>query len=89
MATEPFLVNEDPSRGPGLPECFVVSDSYRLGAIRSRRTGRAGEARDSGDPECLGGRERTPRGLLLRCTEALCSSARGGNRLDGIVRRCP
>ncbi|KTF90629.1 hypothetical protein cypCar_00021631 [Cyprinus carpio] len=29
MATEPFLVNEDPSRGPGIPECFVVSDSYR------------------------------------------------------------
>ncbi|XP_064180077.1 nuclear factor 1 X-type isoform X10 [Anguilla rostrata] len=29
MATETFLVNEDPSRGPGLPECFVVSDSYR------------------------------------------------------------
>ncbi|KAL1278762.1 hypothetical protein QQF64_025435, partial [Cirrhinus molitorella] len=28
-ATEPFLVNEDPSRGPGIPECFVVSDSYR------------------------------------------------------------
>ncbi|XP_051570119.1 nuclear factor 1 X-type-like isoform X5 [Myxocyprinus asiaticus] len=29
MATEPFMVNEDPSRGPGIPECFVVSDSYR------------------------------------------------------------
>ncbi|XP_067278486.1 nuclear factor I/Xb isoform X5 [Pseudorasbora parva] len=29
MASEPFLVNEDPSRGPGIPECFVVSDSYR------------------------------------------------------------
>ncbi|XP_016306819.1 nuclear factor I/Xb isoform X6 [Sinocyclocheilus anshuiensis] len=29
MATEPFLVNEDLSRGPGIPECFVVSDSYR------------------------------------------------------------
>ncbi|XP_026997496.1 nuclear factor I/Xb isoform X7 [Tachysurus fulvidraco] len=29
MATESFLVNEDPSRGPGMPECFVVSDSYR------------------------------------------------------------
>ncbi|XP_073669870.1 nuclear factor I/Xb isoform X9 [Paramisgurnus dabryanus] len=29
MATEPFLVNEDPSRAPGIPECFVVSDSYR------------------------------------------------------------
>ncbi|XP_064862653.1 nuclear factor 1 X-type-like isoform X12 [Oncorhynchus nerka] len=29
MATETFLVNEDPSRGPGMPECFVVSDSYR------------------------------------------------------------
>ncbi|XP_060749224.1 nuclear factor I/Xb isoform X7 [Tachysurus vachellii] len=28
-ATESFLVNEDPSRGPGMPECFVVSDSYR------------------------------------------------------------
>uniref|UniRef100_A0A671T9E6 Nuclear factor I X n=1 Tax=Sinocyclocheilus anshuiensis TaxID=1608454 RepID=A0A671T9E6_9TELE len=30
QATEPFLVNEDPSRGPGIPECFVVSDSYRV-----------------------------------------------------------
>ncbi|KAJ8350882.1 hypothetical protein SKAU_G00260120 [Synaphobranchus kaupii] len=29
MATEGFLVNEGPSRVPGLPECFVVSDSYR------------------------------------------------------------
>ncbi|KAI4881319.1 hypothetical protein NFI96_029927, partial [Prochilodus magdalenae] len=29
QATETFLVNEDPSRGPGMPECFVVSDSYR------------------------------------------------------------
>ncbi|XP_037400551.1 nuclear factor I/Xb isoform X7 [Pygocentrus nattereri] len=29
MATETFLVNEDPTRGPGMPECFVVSDSYR------------------------------------------------------------
>eukprot|EP00063_Salmo_salar_P073830 XP_014048665.1 PREDICTED: nuclear factor 1 X-type-like isoform X14 [Salmo salar] len=29
MATETFLVNEVPSRGPGMPECFVVSDSYR------------------------------------------------------------
>uniref|UniRef100_A0A6Q2Y6J1 Nuclear factor 1 n=1 Tax=Esox lucius TaxID=8010 RepID=A0A6Q2Y6J1_ESOLU len=29
MASETFLVNEDPSRGPGMPECFVVSDSYR------------------------------------------------------------
>ncbi|KAG7505446.1 hypothetical protein JOB18_031714 [Solea senegalensis] len=29
MATETFLVNEEPSRGPGMPECFVVSDSYR------------------------------------------------------------
>lgn len=30
QATETFLVNEDPSRGPGMPECFVVSDSYRV-----------------------------------------------------------
>uniref|UniRef100_A0A668AC61 Nuclear factor 1 n=1 Tax=Myripristis murdjan TaxID=586833 RepID=A0A668AC61_9TELE len=29
QATETFLLNEDPSRGPGMPECFVVSDSYR------------------------------------------------------------
>nr|XP_023666374.1 nuclear factor 1 X-type isoform X9 [Paramormyrops kingsleyae] len=29
QASETFMVNEDPSRGPGLPECFVVSDSYR------------------------------------------------------------
>ncbi|XP_054614661.1 nuclear factor I/Xb isoform X12 [Dunckerocampus dactyliophorus] len=29
MATENFLLNEEPSRGPGMPECFVVSDSYR------------------------------------------------------------
>uniref|UniRef100_A0AAV2KKN0 Uncharacterized protein n=1 Tax=Knipowitschia caucasica TaxID=637954 RepID=A0AAV2KKN0_KNICA len=29
MATEPFLLNEEPSRGPGMPECYVVSDSYR------------------------------------------------------------
>ncbi|XP_061741573.1 nuclear factor I/Xb isoform X8 [Nerophis ophidion] len=29
MATEHFLLNEEPSRGPGMPECFVVSDSYR------------------------------------------------------------
>uniref|UniRef100_A0A671XRF1 Nuclear factor 1 n=1 Tax=Sparus aurata TaxID=8175 RepID=A0A671XRF1_SPAAU len=29
MATETFLLNEEPSRGPGMPECFVVSDSYR------------------------------------------------------------
>ncbi|TMS14919.1 Nuclear factor 1 X-type, partial [Larimichthys crocea] len=28
-ATETFLLNEEPSRGPGMPECFVVSDSYR------------------------------------------------------------
>ncbi|KAM3864395.1 nuclear factor I/Xb [Diretmus argenteus] len=32
MATETFLLNEDPSRGPGMPECFVVSDSYRSGS---------------------------------------------------------
>ncbi|XP_061556287.1 nuclear factor I/Xb isoform X12 [Phycodurus eques] len=29
QATENFLLNEEPSRGPGMPECFVVSDSYR------------------------------------------------------------
>uniref|UniRef100_A0A8C5DQP0 Nuclear factor 1 n=1 Tax=Gouania willdenowi TaxID=441366 RepID=A0A8C5DQP0_GOUWI len=29
MATETYLLNEEPSRGPGMPECFVVSDSYR------------------------------------------------------------
>ncbi|XP_066564055.1 nuclear factor 1 X-type isoform X10 [Amia ocellicauda] len=29
MATETFLVNEEPSRGPALSECFVISDSYR------------------------------------------------------------
>lgn len=29
MASETYLVNEDPSRGHGMPECFVVSDSYR------------------------------------------------------------
>ncbi|XP_031688606.1 nuclear factor 1 X-type-like isoform X13 [Oncorhynchus nerka] len=29
MATDTYLVNEDPSRGPGMPECFLVSDSYR------------------------------------------------------------
>ncbi|XP_033998076.1 nuclear factor I/Xb isoform X2 [Trematomus bernacchii] len=29
MASEAFLCNEEPSRGPGMPECFVVSDSYR------------------------------------------------------------
>ncbi|XP_049925307.1 nuclear factor 1 X-type isoform X6 [Epinephelus moara] len=29
QATETFLLNEEPSRGPGMPECFVVSDSYR------------------------------------------------------------
>ncbi|XP_015251129.1 PREDICTED: nuclear factor 1 X-type-like isoform X10 [Cyprinodon variegatus] len=29
MATESFLLNEEPSRAPGMPECYVVSDSYR------------------------------------------------------------
>uniref|UniRef100_A0A672GC76 Nuclear factor 1 n=1 Tax=Salarias fasciatus TaxID=181472 RepID=A0A672GC76_SALFA len=29
QATETFLLNEEPTRGPGMPECFVVSDSYR------------------------------------------------------------
>ncbi|XP_034150281.1 nuclear factor 1 X-type-like isoform X2 [Esox lucius] len=29
MATDTYLVNEDPSRAPGMPECFLVSDSYR------------------------------------------------------------
>uniref|UniRef100_H2MPW7 Nuclear factor 1 n=1 Tax=Oryzias latipes TaxID=8090 RepID=H2MPW7_ORYLA len=29
MANESYLMNEEPSRGPGMPECFVVSDSYR------------------------------------------------------------
>ncbi|KAL6477083.1 hypothetical protein MHYP_G00155820 [Metynnis hypsauchen] len=38
MATETFLVNEDPSRGPGMPECFVVSDSYR-GHLRMQSQG--------------------------------------------------
>nr|XP_015204521.1 PREDICTED: nuclear factor 1 X-type isoform X7 [Lepisosteus oculatus] len=28
-ATETFLVNEETPRGQGLPECFVISDSYR------------------------------------------------------------
>ncbi|TRY56062.1 hypothetical protein DNTS_017907, partial [Danionella cerebrum] len=28
-ASEAFLVSDDPSRGSGIPECFVVSDSYR------------------------------------------------------------
>lgn len=30
QAAENFLLNEEPSRGPGMPECFVVSDSYRV-----------------------------------------------------------
>ncbi|XP_054636319.1 nuclear factor 1 X-type-like isoform X3 [Dunckerocampus dactyliophorus] len=29
MATDTYLVNDDPSRGPGVPECFLVSDTYR------------------------------------------------------------
>ncbi|XP_075946282.1 nuclear factor 1 X-type-like isoform X6 [Anarhichas minor] len=29
MATDTYLVNDDPSRGPGMPECFLVSDTYR------------------------------------------------------------
>ncbi|XP_015247409.1 PREDICTED: nuclear factor 1 X-type-like isoform X2 [Cyprinodon variegatus] len=28
MATDTYLVNDDP-RGPGMPECFLVSDTYR------------------------------------------------------------
>ncbi|TNN83657.1 hypothetical protein EYF80_006175 [Liparis tanakae] len=28
-ATDTYLVNDDPSRGPGMPECFLVSDTYR------------------------------------------------------------
>ncbi|XP_063739230.1 nuclear factor 1 X-type-like isoform X2 [Eleginops maclovinus] len=29
MATDTYLVNDDPARGPGMPECFLVSDTYR------------------------------------------------------------
>nr|XP_057921500.1 nuclear factor 1 X-type-like isoform X3 [Doryrhamphus excisus]XP_057921501.1 nuclear factor 1 X-type-like isoform X3 [Doryrhamphus excisus] len=29
QATDTYLVNDDPSRGPGVPECFLVSDTYR------------------------------------------------------------
>ncbi|KAM9817997.1 nuclear factor I/Xa isoform X5 [Syngnathus acus] len=29
MATDAYLVNDDPVRGPGVPECFLVSDTYR------------------------------------------------------------
>ncbi|XP_029707086.1 nuclear factor I/Xa isoform X1 [Takifugu rubripes] len=29
MATDTYLVNNDPSRGPGMPECFLVSETYR------------------------------------------------------------
>ncbi|KAI4832613.1 hypothetical protein KUCAC02_015575 [Chaenocephalus aceratus] len=29
LATDTYLVNDDPSRGPGMPECFLVSDTYR------------------------------------------------------------
>ncbi|XP_068448241.1 nuclear factor I/Xa isoform X3 [Clinocottus analis] len=29
MATDTYLVNDDPTRGPGMPECFLVSDTYR------------------------------------------------------------
>ncbi|XP_077460441.1 nuclear factor I/Xa isoform X3 [Stigmatopora argus] len=29
MATDGYLVNDDPVRGPGVPECFLVSDTYR------------------------------------------------------------
>ncbi|XP_037620363.1 nuclear factor 1 X-type-like isoform X3 [Sebastes umbrosus] len=28
-ATDTYLVNDDPARGPGMPECFLVSDTYR------------------------------------------------------------
>lgn len=30
QATDTYLVNDDPSRGPGMPECFLVSDTYRV-----------------------------------------------------------
>ncbi|XP_035856103.1 nuclear factor 1 X-type-like isoform X5 [Sander lucioperca] len=29
QATDTYLVNDDPSRGQGMPECFLVSDTYR------------------------------------------------------------
>ncbi|XP_061627502.1 nuclear factor 1 X-type-like isoform X3 [Phyllopteryx taeniolatus] len=29
MATDAYLVNDDSVRGPGVPECFLVSDTYR------------------------------------------------------------
>ncbi|KAF7213135.1 transcript variant X7 [Nothobranchius furzeri] len=29
QATDTYLVNDDPTRGPGMPECFLVSDTYR------------------------------------------------------------
>ncbi|XP_072319260.1 nuclear factor I/Xa isoform X3 [Eucyclogobius newberryi] len=29
QATDTYLVNDDPARGPGMPECFLVSDTYR------------------------------------------------------------
>ncbi|XP_053275015.1 nuclear factor 1 X-type isoform X5 [Pleuronectes platessa] len=29
LATDTYLVNDDPARGPGMPECFLVSDTYR------------------------------------------------------------
>ncbi|XP_062243124.1 nuclear factor 1 X-type-like isoform X2 [Platichthys flesus] len=29
MATDTYMVNDDPARGPGMPECFLVSDTYR------------------------------------------------------------
>ncbi|XP_037553773.1 nuclear factor 1 X-type isoform X1 [Nematolebias whitei] len=29
MTTDTYLVNDDPTRGPGMPECFLVSDTYR------------------------------------------------------------
>jgi len=30
QATDTYLVNDDPTRGPGMPECFLVSDTYRV-----------------------------------------------------------
>ncbi|KAM7419070.1 hypothetical protein PAMA_016267 [Pampus argenteus] len=32
-ATDTYLVNDDPARGPGMPECFLVSDTYRICAF--------------------------------------------------------
>ncbi|TWW58519.1 hypothetical protein D4764_06G0000490 [Takifugu flavidus] len=32
-ATDTYLVNNDPSRGPGMPECFLVSETYRVPCV--------------------------------------------------------